>query len=145
MRRALLVDDIVHVVLQNVTSSAMNMINFASTCSAVSSPALNILWRIQSSLEPLIMCLPQDTWEIRGDNVVVSYVHYRVGHWLTFCSTLLANRYPRNGSVSDCMLPGYGSLLQNSVIPVPTARRKCIAVSCSHFLPCFYRLRSSPI
>ncbi|KAJ8580140.1 hypothetical protein M405DRAFT_847805 [Rhizopogon salebrosus TDB-379] len=70
MHRALLVDDIVHAVLQNVTSSATDMVNFASTCSAVSFPTLNILWRMQSSLGPLIMCLPQDTWEIRGDNVV---------------------------------------------------------------------------
>jgi len=75
MHRALLVDDIVHIILQHVKSSAKDMINFASTCSAVSSPALNILWREQSHLGPLIMCLPQDTWEVGEDNVIVSYVH----------------------------------------------------------------------
>ncbi|KAG1733908.1 uncharacterized protein EDB91DRAFT_1225893 [Suillus paluster] len=70
MHRALLVDDIVYAILQNVTSSATDIINFASTCSAVSPPALNILWRRQSNLGPLIMCLPQDTWEVRDDNVI---------------------------------------------------------------------------
>jgi hypothetical protein len=127
MHRALLVDDIVHAVFQNATSSATDIIHFASTCSAVSSPALNILWRIQSSLGPLIMCLPQDTWEIREDNVVVSYVYHRVGHWLTFYSTLLTNRYQRNGSVSDCMLPGYANLLPNPVIRRPAATFRSVS------------------
>ncbi|KAG0707365.1 hypothetical protein DFH29DRAFT_897056 [Suillus ampliporus] len=70
MHRALLVDDIVHTILQNVTLSATDLINFASTCSAVSSPALNILWCAQSSLGPLIMCLPQDAWEIGDDGFI---------------------------------------------------------------------------
>ncbi|KAG1732019.1 uncharacterized protein EDB91DRAFT_1226827 [Suillus paluster] len=69
MHRALLVDDIVHAVLQNVTS-ATDVINFASTCSAVSSPALDILWCTQSNLGPLIMCLPEDTWKVGNDNLM---------------------------------------------------------------------------
>ncbi|KAG0693153.1 hypothetical protein DFH29DRAFT_1007597 [Suillus ampliporus] len=69
MHRALLVDDIVHAILQNVTS-ATDTINFASTCSALSSPALDILWRKQWTLGPLIMCLPQDTWEVRDDGFI---------------------------------------------------------------------------
>ncbi|KAG0707369.1 hypothetical protein DFH29DRAFT_1076400 [Suillus ampliporus] len=69
MHRALLVDDIVHTILQNVTS-ATDLTNFASTCSAVSSPALDILWCAQSSLGPLIMCLPQDAWEIGDDGFI---------------------------------------------------------------------------
>ncbi|OJA16452.1 hypothetical protein AZE42_03794 [Rhizopogon vesiculosus] len=70
MHRALLVDEIVHTILQDVKLSATDMINFASTCSTLSSPALNIMWRVQHNLGPLIMCLPQDTWEIREDNII---------------------------------------------------------------------------
>ncbi|KAG1726186.1 uncharacterized protein EDB91DRAFT_1254446 [Suillus paluster] len=70
MHRALLVDDIVCTILQNVTSSATDVINFASTCSAISSPALDTLWCTQSNLGPLIMCLPQDTWKVGDDNLI---------------------------------------------------------------------------
>ncbi|KAG0702540.1 hypothetical protein DFH29DRAFT_495018 [Suillus ampliporus] len=70
MHRALLVNDIVHTILQNITSSPTDMINFASTCSALSSPALDMLWCKQSTLGPLIMCLPQDTWEVRNDGCI---------------------------------------------------------------------------
>ncbi|KAG1729616.1 uncharacterized protein EDB91DRAFT_1338973 [Suillus paluster] len=70
MHRALLVDDIVRAILQNVTSSATDVINFASTCSAISSPALDTLWCTQSNLGPLIMCLPQDTWKVGDDNLI---------------------------------------------------------------------------
>ncbi|KAG0698998.1 hypothetical protein DFH29DRAFT_1081485 [Suillus ampliporus] len=69
MHRALLVNDIVHTILQNV-DSATDMINFASTCSALSSPALDILWSKQWNLGPLIMCLPKDTWEVGADNFI---------------------------------------------------------------------------
>jgi len=78
MHRAFLIDDIVHTVLQNVKPSASDLISFACTSSASSSPALDILWRVQSSLGPLIMCLPPDTWEIRDDNVVVSDIRNKM-------------------------------------------------------------------
>lgn len=100
MHRALLVNDIVYTVLQHVKSSATDMIHFACTYSALSSPALDILWRVQFNLGPLIMCLPQDTWEIR-DNVIVSDLHHEMGHCLPLCSTFLANHYLRNGSVLE--------------------------------------------
>ncbi|KAG0702956.1 hypothetical protein DFH29DRAFT_1079208 [Suillus ampliporus] len=70
MHRALLVNDIVHTILKNDTLSATDMINFASTCSALSSPALDILWYKQRTLGPLIMCLPEDTWEIGDDGFI---------------------------------------------------------------------------
>ncbi|KAG0696899.1 hypothetical protein DFH29DRAFT_1024342 [Suillus ampliporus] len=69
MHRALLVNDIVHAILQNVTS-VTDMTNFASTCSVLSSPALDILWCKQLNLGPLIMCLPRDTWEVRDDGFI---------------------------------------------------------------------------
>ncbi|KAG2125422.1 hypothetical protein DEU56DRAFT_962076 [Suillus clintonianus] len=62
MHPALLVDDIIHAILQNVTSSAEDMRNIAMTCSTLSVPALNMLWSEQSHLAPLIMCLPKHTW-----------------------------------------------------------------------------------
>ncbi|KAG2346584.1 hypothetical protein BDR05DRAFT_959517 [Suillus weaverae] len=67
MHRALLIDDLLTSILQHVTSPK-DLINFARTCSAVSDPPLNMLWRVQSSLAPLIMCLPEATWEIRKDH-----------------------------------------------------------------------------
>ncbi|KAG2127976.1 hypothetical protein DEU56DRAFT_982635 [Suillus clintonianus] len=68
MHHALLVDDIVHAILTHVTST--DIFNFARTCSAVSDPALDILWSEQSSLVPLIRCLPRDTWEVGKDNYI---------------------------------------------------------------------------
>ncbi|KAG2143173.1 hypothetical protein BD769DRAFT_1037592 [Suillus cothurnatus] len=71
MHRALLSDDILTSILQHV-SSPTDLINFASTCSAVSDTPLDKIWRVQSSLTPLIMCLPEDTWEIREDR----HIHF---------------------------------------------------------------------
>ncbi|KIK21387.1 hypothetical protein PISMIDRAFT_78034, partial [Pisolithus microcarpus 441] len=34
----------------------------ARTCKAFKAPALDVLWRTQSSLSPLIMCLPNHLW-----------------------------------------------------------------------------------
>ncbi|KAG1741009.1 hypothetical protein EDB19DRAFT_753679 [Suillus lakei] len=69
MHRALLIHDIVATILQHVTSPT-DLINFARTCSAMSDPPLNILWREQSCLTPLIMCMPEDIWETREDNCI---------------------------------------------------------------------------
>ncbi|KAG1724347.1 hypothetical protein EDB19DRAFT_2043511 [Suillus lakei] len=69
MHRALLIHDIVSTILIHVTSPT-DLINFARTCSAVSDTPLDILWRQQSNLTPLIMCLPEDTWEIQEDNYI---------------------------------------------------------------------------
>ncbi|KAG1802522.1 uncharacterized protein BJ212DRAFT_1591281 [Suillus subaureus] len=70
MHRALAVGDIVHNILQHVKSSGTDLINVAVTCSTLSDPALNILWLEQSSLGPLVMCLPQDTWEVTENRTI---------------------------------------------------------------------------
>jgi hypothetical protein len=40
-----------------------SLYNFAITCRAFQDPALDVLWRVQMSLAPLIKCLPADLWE----------------------------------------------------------------------------------
>ncbi|KAG1900195.1 uncharacterized protein F5891DRAFT_1034603 [Suillus fuscotomentosus] len=68
-------DDIIYAVLQHVKSSGTDLVNVAMTCSRLADSALNILWSEQSSLVPLIMCLPQDTWEVR-ENGLGHIVHF---------------------------------------------------------------------
>ncbi|KAG1803129.1 uncharacterized protein BJ212DRAFT_1304691 [Suillus subaureus] len=70
MHRALESEDIIYSVLEHVKSSAMDLVNVAMTCSTLAGPALNILWSTQSSLAPLIMCLPQDTWEVAENQTI---------------------------------------------------------------------------
>lgn len=44
----------------------------ARTCKALADPALDVLWRTQHSLAPLVMCLPPDVWQLtkRGKTIV---------------------------------------------------------------------------
>ncbi|KAG2114505.1 hypothetical protein BD769DRAFT_1489524 [Suillus cothurnatus] len=70
MHSALAINDIVHTILQHVKSSGTDLINVAMTCSALSGPALDILWSEQSSLSHLVMCLPQDTWEATEERTI---------------------------------------------------------------------------
>ena len=44
----------------------------ARTCKALLEPALDVLWRTQHSLAPLIMCLPPEVWQLtkRGKTIV---------------------------------------------------------------------------
>ncbi|KAG2047231.1 hypothetical protein BDR06DRAFT_1000262 [Suillus hirtellus] len=75
MHRVFEFDDIIYAVLQHVKSSARDLVNVAMTCSRLADSALDILWFEQSSLAPLIMCLPQDTWEVT-ENGVDHTVHF---------------------------------------------------------------------
>ncbi|KAG2030837.1 hypothetical protein BDR03DRAFT_1003400 [Suillus americanus] len=70
MHRAFESEDIIYAVLEHVKSSAMDLVNVAMTCSTLAGPALDILWSEQSSLAPLIMCLPQETWEVAEDQTI---------------------------------------------------------------------------
>jgi hypothetical protein len=74
MHHALEIDDIIYNILQHVKSSKTDLANVAMACSKISDPALNMLWCEQFSLTPLIMCLPQDTWEATRDSTIVSNV-----------------------------------------------------------------------
>ncbi|KAG1740957.1 hypothetical protein EDB19DRAFT_1828346 [Suillus lakei] len=55
MHRALTIDYIVHIILKNVTSTT-DILNFARTC--------------KSTLGPLVMCLPEDSWEVREHDFI---------------------------------------------------------------------------
>ncbi|KAG2030158.1 hypothetical protein BDR03DRAFT_1096096 [Suillus americanus] len=70
MHRALESEDIIYAVLEHVKSSAKDLVNVAMTCSTLAGPALDILWSEQSSLAPLMMCLPRDAWEIAEDQTI---------------------------------------------------------------------------
>ncbi|KAG1732539.1 hypothetical protein EDD22DRAFT_373855 [Suillus occidentalis] len=65
MHRAFDSDDIVYSILEHLKFPLRNLRNVAMTCSRLAGPALNILWSEQSSLLPLIMCLPQGPWASR--------------------------------------------------------------------------------
>ena len=45
----------------------------ARTCKTLYEPAMDALWSLLVSLDPLIKCLPQDTWEM-SDNVVCNKI-----------------------------------------------------------------------
>ncbi|KIK21397.1 hypothetical protein PISMIDRAFT_681317 [Pisolithus microcarpus 441] len=47
-----------------------DVVRLARTCKAFKDPALDVLWRTQSSLSPLILCLPDHLWTTKGDWVV---------------------------------------------------------------------------
>ncbi|KAG2134467.1 hypothetical protein DEU56DRAFT_902000 [Suillus clintonianus] len=70
MHRALLIDDILHIILHNVKSSTVDLRNLALTCTALSAPALNMLW-----------CLPQDTWEVGEHNVIKMLREPQLAEW----------------------------------------------------------------
>ncbi|KIK34644.1 hypothetical protein CY34DRAFT_17576 [Suillus luteus UH-Slu-Lm8-n1] len=61
MHRAFDSENIIYSVLKHLKFSPKDLKNVAMTCSRLAGPALNILWSEQSSLAPLIMCLPHDT------------------------------------------------------------------------------------
>ncbi|KAH7918611.1 hypothetical protein BV22DRAFT_1041640 [Leucogyrophana mollusca] len=44
-----------------------DLASLARTCRALRDPALNVLWRTQNSLVPLVSTLPEGAWEIRED------------------------------------------------------------------------------
>ncbi|KAG1767655.1 hypothetical protein EDD22DRAFT_1005324 [Suillus occidentalis] len=61
MHRVFDSEDTIHSVLKHLKFSPKDLKNVVMTCSRLAGPALNILWSEQSSLVPLIMCLPHDT------------------------------------------------------------------------------------
>ncbi|KAG1758877.1 hypothetical protein EDD22DRAFT_996804 [Suillus occidentalis] len=69
MHRALESEDIIYAVLEHVKYSSTDLLNIAMTCSRFAGPVLDILWSEQSSLVPLIMCLPQDAWEVENQTI----------------------------------------------------------------------------
>lgn len=56
----------------NVTGAVLHgdIARLAGTCMAFMDPALDILWKTQSSLSPLVMCLPAHLWILEVDQGV---------------------------------------------------------------------------
>lgn len=52
--------------------NSRDVAKLARTCKALAEPALDVLWKTQHSLSPLVMCLPPDLWELskRGKTIV---------------------------------------------------------------------------
>jgi hypothetical protein len=75
MHRAFYSEDIIYSVLTHLKFSPTDLKNVAMTCSTLARPALDILWSEQSSLVPLIMCLPEDARKIM-DRTIVSEVYH---------------------------------------------------------------------
>ena len=48
----------------------------ASSCRAFQNPALDALWFTQTSLAPLVKCLPADAWGEQISDVIVADQHY---------------------------------------------------------------------
>ncbi|KAG1733827.1 hypothetical protein EDB19DRAFT_1192274 [Suillus lakei] len=69
MHPALLINDIAHLILENLRSSPSDLAHVAQTCRGLVDPALDILWSRMLSLAPLIMCLPRDTWEVKSNTI----------------------------------------------------------------------------
>ncbi|KIJ61282.1 hypothetical protein HYDPIDRAFT_116025 [Hydnomerulius pinastri MD-312] len=47
-----------------------DLARLARTCKAIMEPALDVLWKTQHSLSPLVMCLPSDLWEKDAVNAI---------------------------------------------------------------------------
>ena len=84
MHRCLSVTDIVYVICEklseplgltgNFSRELASLAAFARTCRAVHEPALDHLWHTQTSIIPLLRCMPDGTWEYR------SYYEEQNGH-----------------------------------------------------------------
>ncbi|KAI6115156.1 hypothetical protein EDD16DRAFT_1702251 [Pisolithus croceorrhizus] len=89
MHRCLRITEILHLIIgylvdEEVTSANVttairhkDVASLARTCKAFMDPALDVLWRTQSSLSPLVMCLPAHFWFLKTfwRGTVVSLVH----------------------------------------------------------------------
>ncbi|KAJ6533966.1 hypothetical protein DFH09DRAFT_932442, partial [Mycena vulgaris] len=47
----------------------------ARTCRAFQDPALDILWRNQESLVPLLSCIPFDAWDVKKSSNYPHSIH----------------------------------------------------------------------
>ncbi|KAI6132594.1 hypothetical protein EDD16DRAFT_1891083 [Pisolithus croceorrhizus] len=99
MHRCLRITQILHLIFEyvvdekvtdaNVTGAMIrheDVAGLARTCKAFMDPALDVLWRTQSSLSPLVMCLPAHFWFLKANRrgAVVSLLQ-QPSHadWLT--------------------------------------------------------------
>ncbi|KAG2745575.1 hypothetical protein P692DRAFT_20695536, partial [Suillus brevipes Sb2] len=72
MHRAFDSDDIVYSILEHLNWPLRNLRNVAMTCTRLAGPALNVLWSEQSTLFPLIKCLPKDALSVTNKTINLS-------------------------------------------------------------------------
>lgn len=80
MHRCLWISEIVANVAEEVLldeewekpSAWDTLAKLARTCRTFSEPSFNALWRVQSSLVPLLRTMPDDLWEKDDDSKLVS-------------------------------------------------------------------------
>ncbi|KAG1727475.1 uncharacterized protein EDB91DRAFT_891698 [Suillus paluster] len=80
MHQSLLIDEILSHIIQLIAvdgqrdpkrlENTSDLARLARTCRSFMECALDILWRTQHSLSPLIMCLPRGIWEIHSSNIL---------------------------------------------------------------------------
>jgi hypothetical protein len=75
MHRAFDSDDIVYSILEHLNWPLRNLRNVAMTCTRLAGPALNVLWSEQSTLFPLIKCLPKDALSVTNKTIVSGVYH----------------------------------------------------------------------
>ena len=68
MHRCLRIQDVLSIIFQCLSKASLAQL--ARTCTTFRDPALNILWRTQYTLLPLLRCLPQDSWAIQDKKFV---------------------------------------------------------------------------
>jgi hypothetical protein len=73
MHPSLTVDDILHLLACELVESELEAtaVSLACCCRTFEDPVLNVLWKTQEQLTPLLKCLPQEVWE-EEDGMFVS-------------------------------------------------------------------------
>jgi hypothetical protein len=70
MHRCLAIQDILRLIFESFdphnSDDNYSLVALAFTCHTFEEPALDYLWHTQTSLRPLLKCLPQDMWEEEG-------------------------------------------------------------------------------
>ncbi|GJE94348.1 hypothetical protein PsYK624_105170 [Phanerochaete sordida] len=89
MHKALVLSDVVAEILAHLKQKSL--VALTTTCKVLSSPALDLLWRAMSSLDPLYQTLPEGVWTRDADgNLVVGTAAPIMGDWVRF--TMYASR-----------------------------------------------------
>jgi hypothetical protein len=69
MHHCLFITEILYLICEEIWSGAeqrhKTLATMARCCRAFEAPALDVLWRAQDSLQPLLACLPADIWQER--------------------------------------------------------------------------------
>ena len=72
MHTCLNVDEILRLLACELIGSEANAtaVSFACCCKSFQEPALDVLWKTQDRLTPLLKCFPQDVWEEKNGDFV---------------------------------------------------------------------------